>query len=95
MATPSINVTNNESENRFETQVEGDLAFAAYTRRGDTLTFTHTEVPDDLQGQGIGTKLVRGALEQVRDDALKVVPQCPFVAAFIDENPEYQALLEG
>ena len=92
---PNIEVTNNEAQNRFEAQLEGEVAFAAYTRRGDTLTFTHTEVPDEFQGQGVGTELVRGALQQVRDDSLKVVPQCPFVASFIDENPEYRSLLEG
>ena len=88
-------VTNNEAEKRFEARVEDELAVAEYTRRGDTLTFTHTEVPSALQDQGVGTALVRGALAQVRAQNLSVVPQCPFVAAFIDEHPEFQSLLKS
>jgi predicted GNAT family acetyltransferase len=51
-------------------------------------------VPPELGGKGIGSKLIRGALDQVRDDGLKVIPQCPFVKAFIEKHPDYQDLLK-
>lgn len=92
---PDIKVTNNEADSRFEAQVGGDTAFAAYTRRGDEIVFTHTEVPPTLRDQGVGGALVRAALEHLRDENVTVVPQCPFVAAFIDEHPEFQPLLEN
>jgi predicted GNAT family acetyltransferase len=57
------------------------------------ITFTHTEVPPELNGRGIGSTLVRGALEQVRFRGLKVVPKCPFVAAYMGKHPEFNDLL--
>jgi predicted GNAT family acetyltransferase len=50
-------------------------------------------VPKELSGQGVGTRLARGALEQARARGLKVVPKCPFIAGFIGKNPEFAELL--
>jgi uncharacterized protein len=55
---------------------------------------SHTEVPPALGGKGIGSKLIKGALDQVRADGLKVIAQCPFVKAFIEKNSGYQDLLK-
>lgn len=86
-------VTNNEASNRFELEANGAIALAAYSRNGDTLTFTHTEVPEELEGQGIGTSLIEGALGQVREQGLKIVPICSFVRHYVDTHPETQDLL--
>ena len=83
----------NRAEQEFEMVVNGRQAVAAYQREGGTITFTHTKVPPSMEGQGIGSKLVRFALDSARDEGLKVVPQCPFVAAFIERHPEYRDLL--
>lgn len=86
-------VTNNESERRYELNVGAALALAAYSLNGDTITFTHTEVPEELEGQGVGTRLVAGALTDARRRGLKVVPVCSFVRRYIDTHPEAQDLL--
>lgn len=86
-------VRNNASEQEFELTVDGERAIAAYQREGDTIIFTHTVVPPAIEGRGVGSKLIRGALDQVRDAGLKVVPQCAFVRAWIDKHPEYRDLL--
>jgi uncharacterized protein len=86
-------VRNNTALNRFELDVDGEQAVAYYRPSPGVITFTHTEVPQALSGRGIGTKLVRGALEMVRAQGLKVVPQCPFVSAFMGRHPEYNDLL--
>ena len=57
------------------------------------ITLTHTEVPEELEGQGLGSTIVRGVLEIARARGLKVVPACGFVSAFIRKNPAYQDLL--
>lgn len=88
-----LQVTNNEAKHRFEAEVNGYLAIAQYRRQGETIVFTHTEVPEELEGQGVGGKLVRGALEQVRAAGGRVIPACSFVAGFMDRHPEYQSLL--
>ena len=86
-------VVNNPSRHRYELSVEGHLAATYYAISGGVITFIHTEVPPELGGKGIGSKLIKGALDQVRADGLKVIAQCPFVKAFIDKNPAYQDLL--
>lgn len=88
-------IKNNVAKHRFELEVEGHLAAAYYHREGNVVTFTHTEVPAELGGKGIGSTLVAGALDQVRADNLKVVAQCPFVKAWIGKHPAYADLLEA
>nr|WP_209308341.1 GNAT family N-acetyltransferase [Sphingomonas corticis] len=73
--------------------VEGHQAVAAYQLEGDTIVFTHTIVPGAIEGRGVGSRLIRGALDLVRDRGLKVVPQCPFVRAYMDKHPETRDLL--
>lgn len=90
----SFLVEKNTAKRRFEILVDDALAgFTAYTLRGETLVFTHTEVDDQFQGQGVGAALVRGALDQVRARGGRIVPQCPFVASFIERHPEYADLV--
>ncbi|WP_433538172.1 GNAT family N-acetyltransferase [Micromonospora sp. CA-249363] len=92
MSTP---VEDNPAKNRFEILVDDALAgFTAYVPRGeDVLVFTHTEVDPGFQGKGVGSTLIRATLDQVRARGGRVVPQCPFVAAFIDKHPEYADLV--
>ncbi|TPG20469.1 N-acetyltransferase [Sphingomonas koreensis] len=86
-------VRDNRAEQEFEIEVGGHRAIAAYQREGDTITFTHTQVPPAIEGRGVATKLIRAALDASRDAGLKVIPQCPFVATFIERHPEYRGLL--
>jgi len=86
-------VRNNTAFNRFELDADGHVAVAYYRLSPGAITFTHTEVPAELSGRGIGSALTRGALDQVRAQGLKVVAQCPFIGAFISKHPEYGDLL--
>jgi predicted GNAT family acetyltransferase len=87
-------IVNNNEKHRYELAVEGHIAATYYTIADRVITFVHTEVPPELGGKGIGSKLIRGALDSVRADRLKVIAECPFVKAFIDKNPDYQDLLK-
>jgi len=86
-------ILNNEAEQRYELWVGDALALAAYKLEGDVIRFTHTEVPKALEGQGIGSRLIGNALDDVRRRGLKVVPLCPFVRRYIERHPEAQDLL--
>ena len=88
-----MDVTDNRGEHRFELATDDGLAVADYTLDPPVVTFTHTVVPDALQGQGIGTRLVEGALAIVRERGWRVVPRCPFVAGYMDRRPETRDLL--
>jgi predicted GNAT family acetyltransferase len=84
---------NNTAQQRFELDLDGGTAVAYYRMSPSVVTFTHTEVPQALWGQGIGSRLVRGVLEAARAQGLKVVPKCPFVSAYIGKHPEFGDLL--
>jgi uncharacterized protein len=89
----SIAVQNNEAAQRFEANIDGQLAVLTYRLFPHHLVLDHTEVPKPLAGQGLGTKLVRAALDFAGANHLRVVPLCPFVAGYLRRHPEYQDLL--
>ncbi len=87
-------VEENPAKHRYEILVDDALAgFTAYLPRGEVLVFTHTEVDPAFQNMGVGSALTRGTLDQVRAQGGRVVPQCPFMAAFIERHPEYADLV--
>ncbi|MCP2013253.1 putative GNAT family acetyltransferase [Deinococcus sp. HSC-46F16] len=88
-------VVNNEAENRYELR-EGDevLGFAEYRPAGQALMFSHTEIDPAHEGKGLGSRLVRGALDDARAQGREVVPMCPFVASYIREHREYVDLVQ-
>ena len=86
--------TDNPAAARYELrQGERVVAFAQYRVDGDALHFTHTEVTDEFEGQGLGSELARQALDDVRRRGMKAVPRCAFIQAYIRRHPEYEALL--
>jgi uncharacterized protein len=89
-----VTVRDNPAESRFEAYVGDRLAgFSAYELADGVITFTHTEVDDAFEGQGVGSALVRQELDAVRaDGGLRVRPLCPFVRAWIDKHPDYADL---
>lgn len=87
------NVVNNEAASQYELSTGSGTALAAYQLEGDTIRFTHTEVPEELEGEGVGSSLVAGALDDARSRGLKVVPLCSFVRHYIDTHPDAQDLI--
>ena len=86
-------VIDNATHSRFELQQGDATATAAYERQGDLIVFTHTVVPEALRGQGVGGRLIEGALARVRREGQRVVPRCSFVAAYLDAHPADRDLL--
>jgi len=89
----NLDIKHNEQSKRFETTVKGQTGYISYQQRGDSLIYDHTIVPQALGGQGIGSALVKHALDYARRHNKKVVPQCSFVASYIDKHPDYQDLI--
>jgi predicted GNAT family acetyltransferase len=85
-------VKDNPELHRFELEVEGHLAIAAYRKADDVVTFVHTEVPDAIAGRGVGSELARGALELVRARGERIVARCSFIAAYVRRHPEFSDL---
>jgi predicted GNAT family acetyltransferase len=90
-------VRDNADASRFEIVADdGAVAgFVQYRRDGDVVDMVHTEIGDAYEGQGLGGKLARGALDLVRSSGSKVVPSCPFIKGWIDKHEDYQDLLSA
>jgi hypothetical protein len=89
-------VHDNPDKKRYEAVVDGALAgFAAYRLHPGAIAFVHTEIEDEFESQGIGSTLVREALEDVRRRGLTVLPFCPFVRSFIAGHREFVDLVSA
>lgn len=86
-------VTDNTAMNRYELTTDGGTAFVLYRTAANIRTLTHAEVPKAVEGHGVGSTLAHGALELARTQGYKIVPQCPFIAAFISKHPEFRDLV--
>lgn len=89
-----LTVENDLATGRYKIVAGEGAAFIAYKLSGNTIELIHTEVPAELKGHGIGGKLAHAALEDARNRNLKVLPLCPFVAAYVKRHPEFQDLVE-
>lgn len=94
MADGEIRVVDDGTAQRYEAWVDGMLSILAYERRGDAIIFDHTEVPNALEGRGVGSALARAALDDAAARGLTIVPRCPFVSAYIRRHPEYLPLVD-
>ena len=83
----------NETANRFELEIEGAIAFVTYRKSAGAITLEHTEVPPELGGKGIGSKLARATLDAVRAQGRKLTVKCEFIQNFLRKHPEYNDLL--
>lgn len=92
---PPHPISNNLEKHRFEVDLgDGSIAFADYNLLATKIVFTHTEVPEGHEGQGIGSALIRRALDFARDRGLRVIPICPFFATYMKRHAEVQDLLD-
>lgn len=86
-------VVNNAKKFRFEVLSGALVSKLEYRLGRDTIALVHTEVPDELQGQGIGSAIVRTALQHALDNELTVLVHCPFVAAYVERHPEWKDIV--
>ena len=87
------NFRDNEERNRFELDVGGTIAFVTYRKSPGAITLVHTEVPPELGGRGIGSKLGRATLDAVRAQGRKLSVECDFINNYMTKHPDYNDLL--
>lgn len=94
--TPS-DVVDNPAEHRFELALAGSDIAAAYYRRDENghLVLTHTEVPSEYGGRGFASMLARGVFNMARQRGDRLVPKCPFMAAWFAKHPDYGDVVAG
>ena len=83
-----------KKNNEFQLIVDELKGECTYVIKGTTMYFMHTGVPKSLEGHGYGSKLVRFALEQDKEQGYKIVAMCPFVIAYIDRHQEWIPFLD-
>lgn len=89
----ALQVVNNEKAHRFEVELDGETAFAEYSLVDHGIILPHTLVPESFEGKGVGSALAKAALGFAREHNLKVIPTCPFMAAYITKHPDYHDLV--
>lgn len=80
-------VRDNKARQRFELDVEDQIAFANYRQTPQAVIITHTETPRSLRGRGVASELVKGALEMIRADGHKVIAGCGFCGGLSGQAP--------
>jgi uncharacterized protein len=89
-----IQVIDNAAKRRYEALVDGAVAgYVLYEQREGELVLIHTEVAEEFEGEGVGSRLIAGALDDIRARGLQVTPLCPFAAAYIKRHAEYSDLV--
>ena len=87
-----LEVIHNEAENRFETWIDNQMSKLDYIHDGNNIVMTHVGVYPEQRGQGVAGKLTQVALEYAKEKSLRVIPMCPYVAAYIRRNTQYEEL---
>jgi predicted GNAT family acetyltransferase len=85
----SISVVKNYELNRFEIYSDGELAgFADFRIENQVISYTHTEIDPRFGGKGLGSQLIKEALDEALEQTLEVAPYCSFVSAYIKKSGE-------
>ena len=89
-----ISTRDNAEAGRFEILLGDEVAgFAEYSVADGVATMPHTVIDEAYDGQGLGGKLARFALDTIRERGLEVRPLCPFIRGYIDKHEEYADLV--
>jgi predicted GNAT family acetyltransferase len=95
MTDRKIEIRDDPEEGAYVVEVNGERAGkAVYHMRGGRHLFVHTEIDDRYSGMGLGTSLVRYALDDVRAKRGTMVPICPFFAAYLERHPDYEDIVD-
>lgn len=86
-------IADHPAANRFVMSFPDGEAFATYRKLDDYLIVSHTEVPAEFRGRGVGERLVQGIFRLARERGQRIVPACSFVAGWAHRHPEFRDVL--
>jgi uncharacterized protein len=89
-----VTVRDNPTELRYEL-VDGEtvVGLIRYRLEPGAMALIHTEIEPAYEGQGLASELVQGALEDLRNRGLRLIPICPYVRSWLERHPEYADLV--
>lgn len=88
-----MRVVDNKEENRFEAEIDGQMAVIEYSVKPGIVSLNHTEVPEALSGKGVASEMIEKVLLQIEQRGLKVIPVCPFIKKYIQKHPEWESII--
>ncbi|WP_297905976.1 GNAT family N-acetyltransferase [uncultured Parabacteroides sp.] len=84
----------NEERHQYEFHIEGYVPRIEYIKnKNGEIYLTHTEVPVEFEGKGIGSLLVEKVLSDIEKKGLRLVPLCPFVTGYIQKHPDWKRIV--
>lgn len=89
-----MEITDNKIKHQFETVIDGYTARAEYILSSSKIIITHTEIPKQLEGKGIGSELMEEVFKKIETMNVKLIPLCPFAAQYIKRHPKWEKLLD-
>ena len=89
----SYQLIDNEAAKQYEFHIDGQIVRIEYIKVPGKIFLTHTEVPPSMEGKGLGSSIIKAALEEVKKNDWVLVPLCPFVAGYIKKHPEWKDLV--
>lgn len=89
-----MELINNIERRAFEFPINNDTAFISYRTSGDVISLMHTEVPRELEGQGIASAIVEQTFRYLEANNLRMIPRCSFVLTYLRRHPEWNKLLD-
>ena len=95
MTDEDVRLRREDDHSRYTLMYQGEVAgVAQYQEHGNWRVFTHTVVDDRFEGKGLGSRLVRFALDDTRAQGKRIVPQCPFVRAYIQKHHDWKDIID-
>lgn len=88
-----FDLKDNKEKKRFEVEIESTTAFVEYEKNNEYISLTHTEVPEELGGKGIGSKMIGKVLSKLQKDGEKVKISCPFIQKYVDKHSEFSEMV--
>lgn len=89
-----MELINNIERGAFEFPVNDQLAFISYRQAGEAVSLLHTEVPQELEGLGLGSAILEQTFQYLEANNLRMIPRCAFVVTYLKRHPEWNRLLD-
>ncbi len=89
----NLPLVKNEAEHRFEMKVGEFIAFIEYKQSSHKIKLIHTEVPQELEGNGAATAIIEKTLDYIEKNNSKLIPVCPFVVAYLRRHPDWKRIV--
>jgi predicted GNAT family acetyltransferase len=89
----SFDIAHDSAASRFGTRVDGEQSTLDYELDGNVMTITHVHVPEAVGNRGIAAAMTEAALAYAREHALRVVPRCPYAAAYVARHRQWDDIV--